>query len=279
MSSRRPYQHSPIDPRIIRPDGTLNDFDELRPGDPPPPNLLDPIRQRQGWGSVRKLNRTGSNNKATMISIDDLGRSYPINVQLRFAADDGRGNPVLPWVNTYSDVSGNLDIMLRRGLSPDGSVTQNLFNIDGTTGAPGSVLPFDIVTARSMGVDLQLNNAAADVWVEALATEVEDISTQNKILGWNSGRTLFFAQAAIFSQFLFAHPNRVQFIICNTSTTGDLYLGFGVIPVIGGVGTMVLPKNTFATYESPVGGWRGDVFGVWDVAGAGTALVTEGVFF
>lgn len=277
---RRPYEHSIIDPNIIRPDGQLNDFDEQRPGDPRPPNVFtDKKRARTGWGSIRKLERNTSNNKATVISIDDLGRSYPINVQLRFALDDGHGNPALPWVNTYSDVSGNLTITRRRGLSPDGAVSQDIFTMDGATGVAGSVLPFDIVTARSLGLDIQLNNAAADLWIESIATEVEDISTQNKILGWNAGSVRFLAQSNVFTQFLFAHPDRVQFIICNTSTTGDLYLGFGVIPVVGGVGTMVLPKNTFATYESPVGGWRGDVFGVWDVVGAGSALITEGVFF
>lgn len=150
--------------------------------------------------------------------------------------------------------------------------------MDGTTGAAGSVLPFDIVTARSLGLDIQLNNATSDLWVESIATEVEDISTQNKILGWNAGTVRFMGQAAIFSQFLFAHPDRVQFVICNTSVNANLWIGFGVIPVVGAVGSLVLPKNTFATYESPVGGWRGDVFGVWDAAGIGGALVTEGVF-
>lgn len=279
--------------------GQLRDF-EAFPGDEPPSFFQNPDSMAQQWGRRILLtvndfiaNNPNPTNVATMIQTGDLGAAHPINVQLRFAQADSNGNPILPFTPAWpvSLTTGNvLTVNVRRGNDPVAPVTIDTYQLAAdATGTAGPVLPFDIVTTRSLGIDVEYDfpgGFANGVWVEAVATIVTTLSRQNQIFGWAvaSQEGVLPSVASPASRVLLtAHADRQQFVITNTSTNADLILSFAPTaswgpPVI--VGSIILPKNTFARYESPVGGYNGIVSGSWNNAAPdGGALVSEGTFF
>jgi hypothetical protein len=220
---------------------------------------------------------------SNMVDTDDLGVPRALNLQLRFALNQilqGTSQPILPFSPRYP-IGVPISVETRRSVDARASLITETSIIQTTS----DVLPFDIITARKLGVTVRVGAVpGTTVWVEAVATPVEDIATQNKILGWPVVNSQVFSGASNAVQQVFLIPNadRVQFVIVNTSTDGNLILSFGpaLASWAGPVGTIVLPKNMFASYESPVGGFRGQVSGIWDgAAPTGGALVTEGTFF
>ena len=268
-----------------------------------PPDFFTPRRATRQWGrrvllaangfapAIGTPPLTGVN---TLIETHDLGRTYPINVQLRFAESDTDGNAILPFSAAFptSFVSQfGCRFTVRRGTDMVAPVTSDEYIVQNPFGGTaGQVLPFDIVTARSLGVDVEFFDTGSGlpegIWVEAIATIVTDIGDQNKIQGYGVS-TLQGVLAAVATPantvLLPAHADRRQFVVVNTSTNADMILCFGEGASWGPpnvVGTIILPKNTFATYQSPVGGYTGIVSASWnDPAPNGGALVTEGTYF
>jgi hypothetical protein len=237
-------------------------------------------------------NGRGTVDSATVIDVRDLDRTYPINVQLQFASVDAAGNPVLPFSPVWPFLGGGekLDIIVRRGTDPNAGVVENDFTLQSFGTQAGDVWPFDVITARTLGIECRFSNggAGADaIWVQAIATIVDDVATRDKVIGWptaiSAGAGGFIAAVATPGNALLLrqHAQRAQFFIVNTSTNADLLLGFGQAPSWAGpTGNLILPANTAATYESPVGGFRGEVRGSWNNgAPNGGALVTEGLYY
>jgi hypothetical protein len=124
------------------------------------------------------------------------------------------------------------------------------------------------------------------VWVETIAAVVSDVAVANRLVGTTRANS-FFQTAAVFGSpahvvLLFPSAGRAQFTIVNTSVNSDLLLKFGNGNANWATlnGSIVLPRGQFATYESPVGGFRGRVDATWsDPAPDGGAIVTEMGYF
>lgn len=284
--------------RLIGPHGELRDFFH-RPGDPAPPTgQYQPPRQ---WGRRVLLAADGFKptigtppltGRNTLIETHDLGRTYPINVQVRFAQSDAQGNPILPFTPAFppSLTAGHLvNLTVRRGSDEVAPVAVDTYQLlADLTGSAGQTIPFDIITGRSLGVDIEfpdIGGTPVGLWVEAIATIVTDISEQDKIKGWKTSLIQGVLGPAISPAnvvLLPAHPDRAQFVVVNMSANADLIVCFGPGANWGPpnvVGSVVLPRNMFATYESPVGGYRGIVTGSWTAGAVGGALVTEGTYY
>jgi hypothetical protein len=275
--------------------GDLQDFVPL-PGDPAYVAKITSKAQR--WGSRFLLSTDPAllnsrppraRNKVTAIDTGTLPRTHQIHVQMRFALNGANDNPILPFTPSCPlspGIAAQLQVNVRRGTDEQGATTSDAFGVDSAIG----VLPFDIMPARSMGIDLALTAAGlTTVWVETIATIVNEPAARDKIIGWprlsaaTAPQALVAAVASPASvQFFRDRADRAQFIIVNTSANADLILSFGVADAtwVGPVGAIVLPMNGFFSYESPVGGWRGRVTGSWNhAAPTGGALVTEGVYY
>lgn len=280
---------------LFGPRGELRDF-VPRPGDP---TVAEQVQTRPGaarkWAS-RVLLRNPLpgvvpvppqfRSAATIVETGDLGRTYQLAVQMRFVLPDAQGNPSGAFSPLYptSFVAGTLGITVRRGTHPDAPVASDNYGIGsspfGVTA--GDCIPFDILPARQLGIDLRLSQTggvSAGVWVETLVTIVEELATKNQIIGWARSEQSFVAVNVAGATFLPARNRRTQFMVCNTSTDSDLYVCFNNAPSTA-TASFVLPKNTFGVYTSPMGGYNGAVSGIWVGAGAvGGALVTEGSYF
>ena len=232
---------------------------------------------------------------ATLIETGDLGRVVALDVQLRFALADATGNAILPFSRVFPQASpGIITVKIRRGYDVNAPVTVDApIFLNATSGAlgpqqTGDILKLDVVNVRSLGLTVEFTPNGAptstSLWVEAVATPVDTVATREQVIGWGitpdtTPRVEQFsiAAAAASTNFLAPKQKRVQFIICNTSTNADLYVAFGPTASVA-LATMVLPRNIFATYESPVGGYAGQVTGIWTAAPTGAALVTEGSY-
>lgn len=281
-------------PGLFGPDGQLRDY-MPRPGDPqPPPGHVDQTSHRQRWGQRVWLNtdptvptqKPFTRPSATVVDTGDLGRSHLIDVQFRFAlTNTTTGNAELPFVPTWS--SGNsvgLKISVKRGLDPQATVAEDTyFIVENTT----NMVPFDIVAARSLTINVELTLPGGNlgqVWLDCIATIVDDVSTKDRVIGYPVGGVGVFVPAVASpgrATIAAASSKRVQFIVVNTSTNANLILSFdSAASWVGPHGNIVLPANSFATYESPIGGYSGIVTGSWDVAVPnGGALVSSGSYF
>lgn len=282
----------------IGPDGTLHDY-EAYPGDEPPNVSTDSDANRWGGRYLFQINqppstpgtpassKTGTSDVQTLIDIRTLKRTTPINVQLRFALADINGNPVLPFVWRYPFNQATLDVFVRRSSDPLSSIVEDHVSIfdSAVSGATGQVFALDVVTTQKLSVVANLNagSGAQSLWVEAIATPVTRQSYRDEIRSWPQVHLFAYpfsnAAPAIF---LVGRADRAQFIVTNTSTTGDLWLFFDNADGTGGVAanipSIILPKGGANTYESPIGGFSGSVFGKWVGAADGQANVTEGVY-
>jgi len=288
-SSRRPRGG------LITTRGTLQDYIP-RPGDPSPTVGHRNDSKRQKWGgrylisNFRNLRDAGVRNSVTVVSTGNLPLPMPIDVQLRFAANGTNNQPVLPFTYNMTGSATKLLVRVRRGTDPTASPTLDEYPM-----FPGNVFPIDVITSRNLGVDVIAQGLAVDdttVWVEAIATPLQDIGPINKVYPWNVVTNQSFrATSAVGTVLLPYNSSRQQFYICNTSTDADLGIGF----ITGGQDAIapadlptwpttniafVLPRNSFAVYESPCPcGFKGHVTGVWSNAGTGGALITEGAAF
>jgi hypothetical protein len=229
--------------------------------------------------------------RATVIELPDCGRPRAIDVQMRFALNStaAANNPLLPFSATWpsSPPQAALRVSLRRGLDPQASVSLESKLIERFP----QQFPWDILVQRNLGVDVDLvGGTPTSVWIETVATPVNLPAFRDQIKGWNraltgAGGTNFFAAVASPAQVTLLEKNeaRVQFFIVNTSTNADMIidlgLGTGGASWAGPTGSIVLPRNNFNTYESPIGGYSGGpITATWTAAPNGGALVTEGVY-
>jgi len=297
---------------ILSRTGRLKDF-HRRPGDPRTAERGVLPSSAQKWGArtllsnFRSLNQpatgTGASEnvkgvvkRATFIRTPDLGVPNPLNVQIRFAANDGgnvtRGNPVLPFQYPLVGSAQHIKVTVRRGIDPSSSPT-----IDDYFIGVNEVFPIDTITGRELGVEIEAVGPPGDLgqvdtttaWVEAICSPVRNIGPTNEIHPWAVAQnTSFTAANPAATTLLAANSQRVQFFIVNHSTNSDLMIQLGKGPnnsdprwLPTPLGTYVLPKNNFFVYESPCPcGFKGTVFGIWDQAiPDGGATVHEGVVF
>jgi len=280
--------------------GKLQDFIP-RFGDPDPSMGKRNDSAAQKWGgrflisNFKALTDRGVRKNVTVITTGDLGMTAPINVQLRWARNDGAnpnakaGNPVPPFLYPLHGSATKVKVRVRRGIDPTSSVTVDEYEL-----GVNDVLPIDNITARWLGVEVEAIGANPPVpddtttWVEAIATPVTNVGPKNEIHPWDVAQNpIFRATSAAATTLLAANSDRVQFFIVNTSTNADLLVQLGLgpngnNPVFGASpkGTFVLPRNNFFTYESPCPcGFKGTVFGIWSNAGDGGAIVHEGTVY
>jgi hypothetical protein len=299
----------PINPST----GELQDF-EARPGDPTYAQVAGSQRgsRRQRWGNRVLLAVQPSNNpnlggaiarnRATVVEVGDLGIVRPLALQVRFAVNGG-GQPQLPFAPLTPPFASSDLIQLvwtvRRGIDPVADATRDTY-LQPLSQPAGSIYgsidraPFDVIAARSLGIDVELRQTDAtglgpptqptittNYWVEVIAFPITNEGNLQKLTAWQNNVGPGFRAASPTSIVLMpVHNARCQFIICNTSTNANLWVSFGAPAVITPTpqATFVLPSSPqFSVYESPVDGFRGIVYGIWDNATPnGGALVTEG---
>lgn len=271
------------DSKIFGPNGELRDFVPL-PGDPPlPAPLHGHFAARQRYGGVRVLSSATppvphSSRQATIIDTGDMGRVWPLDVQLRFATADANGNPSSPFSPIWPALGSQLNIKVRTAADPLSIPVVESFSV----GLLQDTMPFDIFHARQLSVDLELLDTpgGSSIVVEAFASTVDQMAARDRRSGYPAIFNSAPAANPVSITLLASRNDRRQFIICNTSTNANLWIRFGSGATVGGPATLVLPKNQFATYESPIWGFRGLVSGIWDdPAPNGNALVTEGRSF
>ena len=226
----------------------------------------------------------------TMVQIADLGRNRQINLQMRFANVINSSNvtPALPF--SFDMVGGvtKYRVTIRRAVDRQAGPVEEVFDL-----FPQDTLPVDVILARELTVNVEALTLGTDGqgWVEMAAGIVSDPGPRNL---WHPydvvNQQRFQATAAAGVRLLAANKDRYQFTICNTSTDADLLIGFASplpnnavppLPVWPSTnGALVLPRNMYATYESPpTACFKGNVMGVWSNAGNGGALLMEGTVF
>jgi hypothetical protein len=274
-----------------------------RPGDARPTIGRRNDSAAQKWGGRFLLSNdpavigTNVGRHATLVSTGDLGLPTPVSVQLRFAPNiagpGGINAPLLPFRNAVVGGVNKWIVSVRRGVDQTAPVTQDDYNL--FVGVPsGDTLPFDVVTVRTLGVDIEAADlgSTGSAWVEAVAAPVCHIGAKSVVHPWDivsvqSAHALAAAQVVIV-----ANQDRAQFYLCNTSTNSDMLIGFvaetpdqvvppGALPVWPATrGAFVLPRNQFAVYESPAGNvFKGHVTAVRSGAGDGFLLATEGTIY
>lgn len=284
----------PIDRR-----GRLQDF-IARPGDPPVtiPGRADSKQQK--WGGrflisdQTALNNIGVPRAVTVLATGDLQLPTPINVQLRFAANNPINNqPILPFTYDAHGGISRVTAELRRGTDPSASPTIDTFNM-----FVNDVLPIDTVTARELGMRVFVDGfgSGSTTWVEAIASPVTDVGPKNHVYPWNEpGNPRFVALNVAATTLLEPNSDRIQFFIVNTSPDADLLIQFGRGPNLAlpqwlpnPLGTFILPRGGFSVYESPApfsfkgvtaDGVRGAIYGIWSNAGTGGAMIHEGTVY
>jgi hypothetical protein len=293
-------------PPLIDDRGRLLDFSE-RAGDERYAKVAGLAHGRKRlWGGRVLLAADPQNNpnlgglvgrtSATVIDTGDLGRCYPVNIQIRYAKVDPRnGQPIVPITerNPRIGLAGSPNITLtftvRRGIDPLSPVVQDQY-VQPALQLISDSPPFDTLPARSLGLDVkleisygsELQRKAACLWLEATATPVEQASIRDTIPGYSDICTNTFIPATVLPGLLLhRHFDRCQFLLCNTSTNGDLYVLFGDGVPSQTSATFVLPKGGANVYESPIGGFAGNIYGLWvgsTLHLQGGCLVTEGTY-
>lgn len=237
-------------------------------------------------------NNAGVPRQVTVIDTQDLGEPTPMNIQIRFAnigtpIGDRAPSPTLPFQYPATSGATFCRVKIRRSNDPSASPTVDVFDVP-----VGFVLPIDTVTAQKLGVEVEAFGvgAAGSVddtrcFVEAIATPVTNIGPKNTVYPWSAPENAsFIATNAAAVSLLGANSDRQQFTLCNTSTDADLMIQLGLGPS-GDLprwlptprGSFVLPRNMFATYESPPGNCcKATIYGIWSNAGNGGVLVHAG---
>jgi hypothetical protein len=260
---------------------------------------------QQKWGGrflLSNLGVPGSTTRATVIQTGNLATPTPINVQLRFAQNDpglGGGNrAILPFDYPVHGGVVLLRVTVRRSSSQTASPTVDTYLM-----GPNDVFPIDTITASVLGIEVDFPDpvgSGSTTWVEAIATPVCDIGPTNKVYPYNvAANSRFVATNAVAVSLFPANSDRVQFFITNTSTDADLLVQFGLGPnnalptwAPNPLGTLILPRNQFAVYESlapvtfkglqgfnGIPNARGTIYGIWSNAGTGGAMLYEGTAF
>lgn len=295
-----------FDPPLIDDRGRLTDYQGFFLGDSRQAReAADRTGRRRRWGNRQLLAVAPDQNphlgglvaktSATLVDTGDLGRAFPVNIQVRFAlVNAANGQPLLPFTDLNPLVGGlagpgvRMTFTLRRGVDPQAPTTQDAYDMPDVRTVVDAA-PFDTIVARGIGLDVALTMVGgtsaqqrqANVWVEAVAVVNDQVGVRDTLPGYVD---LFdpphlVPASAVSVLLLQKHIARCQFLVCNTSKTSDLFVLFGDLAAGPANATMVLPAGGANIYESPIGGWSGNVQGIWS-GGAldGGALVTEGTY-
>ncbi len=199
-------------------------------------------------------------------------------VQWKFSASPDPGAVWQP--NPSNAITGPINIRIRRGLDKDNGQDEQIFS------GVGYILPTVIIGNH---LEIQISTTAGHVESTitvdaAVACTVDQSTLQGGTAGQLGGyaTTTVTRVAAVAADTLLlaaGFQGRRQFLIVNNSGTQDLAVLFGPGVASLAAGTenfsVLLPPG--AQYESPIGGYIGEVRGVWRGADAnGEALVTDG---
>jgi hypothetical protein len=118
------------------------------------------------------------------------------------------------------------------------------------------------VNACRLSVDARIGSevSVASLWINVVATPVCQASPHALLTGWDGVAQQTFVAAVASPLFVELAPyrnTRRSIYVVNTSTNADLILAFGETQNaswVGPVGAIVLPQNTFATWEAPADG-------------------------
>lgn len=274
----------------IGPQGELHDYESF-PGDEPNNRRVDSDANRWGGRFLFQINQPTGAKQATsdvqtLIDIRTLKRTTPMNIQLRFATADVNGNPVMPFVWRYPFTQATLTVVVRRSSDPLSSIIEDTVDIvdSATPGSTGQVYALDVVTTEKLSVtaNLHAGSGTQSLWVEAIATPVTRQAFRDEIRGWPQVHVFAYPFQNIVLPFLVGRADRAQFMVTNTSTTGNLRLFFNNADGTGSGGnpSVIIPftPTGSAFYQSPIGGFTGNVLGGWVGATDGGAVVTEGLY-
>jgi hypothetical protein len=292
-----------FEPPLIDERGRLSDF-EPRTGDESYARMVG-IKdgRRRRWGNRCLLAVEPNQNpylgglvarpSVTLIDTGDLGQSYPINIQVRFAlVDPSNGQAVMPIADINPSIGDvladpvSLVFTIRRGVDPLAPVTQDIYNMPDLA-ARFDCAPFDTIVTRTLGLDVAIVQPGAtatqrrksNLWIEAVASINDQVGIRDTVPGFTAVSNLFRHASKISILLLPERFARCQFIICNTSKNADLYVLFGNAAASTTNATFVLRAGNGNVYESPVGAYVGNIQGIWDGAPLdGGALVTTGSF-
>lgn len=198
-------------------------------------------------------------------------------VQWKFASSPDPGAASQP--NPSNSVTGPIRIRIRRGIDKANGIDERIF--DGV----GYILPTIIIGhSLEISVETTAGHVESTITIDAAISCAVDESTLQGAtagaLGGYATTTVTRVAAAAADTLLLApgFQGRRQFIISNNSSQDLAVLfGAGVPSLAAGAEnfTVLLPPG--AQYESPIGGYTGEVRGIWRAAdAAGEALVTDG---
>lgn len=272
---RRPpdlvYSHLPLDP---------NDY---RNGPPSPHG-----RPNSRWGGRYLLSTDpaappGTRSSVNVVVTQLLPQPTPWVVSFRyqvppasFAIDESAWTTVNPVEHVQRTRIG-LDVL--GGLSINSGTLLATINH-----------PFEYPLGHSLDITLSLQQAVpVSLWVEVLATPVccfdstDVVAPFGGLGGWFTPVVVRVPVAVVDTLLLAGNVARRQFYIANHSTVADLAVSFGTPAASITPGaerfTFILPAGGNNAYESPIGGYTGEIRGIWTAAdAAGEALVTAGFF-
>lgn len=291
---------------LMGPKGQIEDFIP-RPGDSP----YVPKEKRGRWGRRAQIatadvvfnatnGGTRPGNSVTLIDTGDLPHAVPINVQIRYAGTVFAGNATVtqPAPNAFAQVPPFLTTSLlwtvRRATSVDAPVAIDQFTQTLGAGGLNDVAPFDVVMSRGLAIDVQIPPTAGSgtLWLEAIATPVMvGILPTGPVPGLPQASMVFFplVVSPARTQIIVARRARNAWSVVNTSATQPAVLHFGQLATYaagaGMVGQIVLAPGGLvgaagSRYDSPPGGYNGNVSITWAAAGGANdgALVSETSF-
>lgn len=244
----------------------------------------------------------GLRSRATIVDTREFEVSRAFALLFRFQAVQSAlplPGPFSPLAsNWFPNPSFNCNVRLRLSLGPEGGVSETLYTNDNSAvpipfARPTLVLP-RVVLGTKVQIDVEClggfgesgtNSGYAEVWCAPLET-VQPVSLVDHrggdLLGNHSASTSRFAVTAVgSSQILNPDVSRRQFIIQNNSTQRMAVLFINQAnrqepQFTAGAErwTLIIVPN--GIYESPIGGFCGEVRAVWEAADAtGEALVTD----
>lgn len=225
------------------------------------------------WGDQFTL--TQQRSAATVIDTPTFAIPTPFLLELDFPDDSGLMIPIR--------------IVVRRAVDELGSVVEEQFT--GFSQPSGIAIP-KIWIGHNLAVDVALTGAltsTTEVRFKAACVPVcyadpTALLPEPPQFGPHGGYMTTFVNRvpaiALDTLLLPSNVSRRQVFIVNNSVQ-DLAVLFnpGVASLVAGAEnfTILLPGGSFGTYESPIGGYTGEIRGIWRAADAtGEALLTEG---
>jgi hypothetical protein len=234
------------------------------------------FRAGRPWGKTFELDPHGTFS-VTAIATEIFTRPRPFAFKLRFSLN--AGGPFAAQVPiTYG---GTITVNVIESIDLKSGTIVESFKL-----VAGQNQTVCIALARSLSVTVSIpqdpsGEAPAPLFVQAVAALVETVTCE-ELTGAPSYSSAFVTRvpaSATIVELLGFNPARKQFIVHNSSPGGaNLAIKFGDgASLTAGAESYSVLLAPGARYESPIGGWGGEVTGIWSAADAnGEALVTEG---